>query len=78
MTDQQPTIDLSKPVIWTSKGNLNESDVAKFCEWSIDPVSGLVVFVLGARLKSTGEIVKRGVYACPPALIAQGAQADIA
>ncbi len=53
-------IDLSKPVIWTSKGNLNEDDLDKFVEW--EEHEGATVCIVGARLKSTGEIVKRGVY----------------
>lgn len=91
MTDRP--IDLTKPVIWTSLGNVNEDELDKFCdfdmpaygwacgeqftrnrylavEWAkqgyhVIPLYSTVVCVIGARLKSTGEVVKRGVYVQP-------------
>ena len=87
------SIDLSKPVMWTAKGNVNEDELEKFCEfemdpygwvcgenftrdaviasawahsgWFVIPLFSTIVCVVGAKLKTTGEIVKRGVYVQP-------------
>lgn len=54
-------LDLSKPVIWTSRGNVNEDDFEKFSEWQF-PNDSTIVHVIGLRDKITGEEIKRGVY----------------
>jgi hypothetical protein len=54
-------IDLDQPVIWTTKGNVNESDVEKFSDWEF-PNDGTIVHVVGCRDKVTGEVIKRAVY----------------
>lgn len=56
-------LDLEKPVIWTSRGNVNEDNPAieKFSEWEF-PNPRTIVHVLGVKDRATGEIIKRGVY----------------
>ena len=89
----ESTVDLSKPVMWTAHGNLNEDQLEKFCDFEMDPYGWVcrdqftrdaeiaaawtqrgefvvplfstIVCVVGAKLKATGEIVKRGVYVQP-------------
>jgi hypothetical protein len=69
------TVDLSQPVIWTSRGNINESDVEKFYEWAFYDLSGnpipqpegiIIKHMAGCRDKNTGEEIKRGAVTLLP------------
>jgi hypothetical protein len=48
-------VDLSKPVVWTTKGNLNECDCEIFIEWIRNDED--VIFV--KHIHYNGEEVKR-------------------
>lgn len=74
-------IDLSKPVVWTSRGNVNEDAFEKLSEWEIRDENGNVVelppgwtalHAIGLRDRDTGEIIKRGVWQLLPQLSADG------
>lgn len=43
------TLDLSKPIIWTSKGNVNVSDLEHYVQWIETP-------------EAPGEVTFREVY----------------
>ena len=63
-------VDITKPVIWTKRGNVNEDDVVKFSEW--ERHGETIVHIIGCRDKVTGEELKRGVYVLHPPLDAGG------
>jgi hypothetical protein len=48
-------VDLSKPVIWTTKGNLNECDCEIYIEWIRNDEE--VIFI--KHVFHCGELVKR-------------------
>jgi hypothetical protein len=63
MTDR--ALDLSKPVIWTSEGNLNEDDLEKFCDFETKTGA----WICGERITRDPEKAKQwaalGWYVVP-------------
>lgn len=51
-------VDLSRPVIWTSKGNVNVDTLEKYLQWSRhdDTVKVRIVY------KLDGEVVREDAY----------------
>lgn len=68
-------IDITKPIVWTSRGNVNEDDVEKFSEW--EQHDGTIVHIIGYRDKMTGEVIKRGVWVLAAPLDAAGIQGQL-
>jgi hypothetical protein len=57
-------LDLSKPIIWTSQGNMNECDLDYRTGWGMQDDS--ILFAEEYYLKGTTELVKRSVHVFKP------------
>lgn len=50
-------VDITKPVIWTTKGNLNECDCEIYVEWQFAASAKARLFRWLLRFLANGEIV---------------------